>query len=320
MFGSIADAISKPFDALTTTLNPLNNILNPISELTDTLTDSLTDVLPKGFGDVLGHVIDAGLPQLLGAAVGGPAGALIAGNLTDALSKTSLGDALSFASPAGMLSLVGADDVLSELTDVGSAVKPVADAVSAVLTGGADIANNLSNMLVNTVQGLSSPFEAAQAIVDFAEKVGLEPQKMVDLILALTAGGVVGQAAAQPVMDAFTPRLPATSATPADTTPVGGSIDGANGFLFKPVSESDGNLVVLAPENLAGQIDSVVVKDANGAVLERGDFSGNANGGRDHFRFDHAGSDFGKNVTVEFRMSDGSTKSFDIPDAGKRWD
>ena len=93
---------------------------------------------------------------------------------------------------------------------------------------------------------------------------------------------------------------------------------GSSGFLFKPVSDSNGKLVVLAPSELTGNVESIVLKDSTGSVLDEGVFSGVGNGEREHFRFSKAGGDYPDNLVVEIRLKDGSVKTFDIADPSQR--
>ena len=102
--------------------------------------------------------------------------------------------------------------------------------------------------------------------------------------------------------------------------PLGGTVDGAGGFLFKPASESDGNAVVLVPEELTGQVAEVVIRDSQGNVLDVGRFTGSANGGRDHFRFDRPGAAFPEDVSVELRLTNGQTRSVPIDNPALRYD
>lgn len=71
--------------------------------------------------------------------------------------------------------------------------------------------------------------------------------------------------------------------------------DGPNGFLWKPVSDSNGNAVVLFPSNLRARKAKFV---KNGVVIEKPYYSGNGNGGRDHFRSRNSPSFFPENFTV----------------------
>ena len=75
-----------------------------------------------------------------------------------------------------------------------------------------------------------------------------------------------------------------------------------NNFLFKPVSESDGNLVVLTPNTFNDRINQVEIISPDGNVVSTGRFAGNEhNGQRGHFRFDSPGSSFaGNQVRVTF--------------------
>lgn len=101
--------------------------------------------------------------------------------------------------------------------------------------------------------------------------------------------------------------------------------DGAEGFLWKPVSESDGNLVVLLPTDLKGLIDKVEIHTElppdETTKLGEGVFSGDEhNGARPHFRFDAPGSSYGTNIHVVAYRSDGETMSWLIGDGAERQD
>jgi hypothetical protein len=114
----------------------------------------------------------------------------------------------------------------------------------------------------------------------------------------------------------------ASSSTQESSTvaPEGNVIDGTDGFLFKPESDGEGKLVVLLPANLAYSVESLILKDEDGNEIERGEPSGYANGGREHFRFDKAGDEYPDNLTVEITLSDGTTKEYVIPDPSQRYD
>lgn len=93
----------------------------------------------------------------------------------------------------------------------------------------------------------------------------------------------------------------------------------SNGFLWKPVAEKDGKLVVLLPSKLKGKIKSVKVTDAKGQVLASGKYSGVGNGDREHYRFDKDGSAFDKDVRVVMTLNDGSTRYVSIKEPSERY-
>ncbi len=103
-------------------------------------------------------------------------------------------------------------------------------------------------------------------------------------------------------------------------TPSGGTVDGSGGFLFKPVSDSNGKLVVLLPAKISSSVVDVILKDENGEKVEEGKFSGIANGDRAHFRFRKPGRDYPKNLTVEIRLKSGRVIKYFIPDPSSRYD
>lgn len=87
---------------------------------------------------------------------------------------------------------------------------------------------------------------------------------------------------------------------------------GSNGsFLWKPNSDSDGNLVVILPSSFKN-VSSVSIHGSGGsASAGRGAI---ANGGRPHFRFGRSGGSFGHNITISgggrsWRVSNGSERT-----------
>ena len=93
--------------------------------------------------------------------------------------------------------------------------------------------------------------------------------------------------------------------------------DGSGSFLYKPESDSDGNLVVLSNSSFSDQATSArIVKD--GAILDEGRWGGIGNGNRAHFRFSKPGSAYPDNLTIEFVLKDGSIKAFEIAESAER--
>lgn len=90
------------------------------------------------------------------------------------------------------------------------------------------------------------------------------------------------------------------------------------GFLWKPVSDSDGNLAILLPPGMTGKVAAVRVLSPDGQVLEEGRTGGVGNGGREHFRFKHPGGSFPPNCQVQILMKDGSQQTIPIPNPGVR--
>lgn len=88
-----------------------------------------------------------------------------------------------------------------------------------------------------------------------------------------------------------------------------------NGFVWKPVSESDRKLVVLFPSSMKG-IKSVAIYQ-NEKVVEKGKYSGIHNGNRAHFRFSRPGSAF-NNVYLIATMNDGINYVYKISNGGSR--
>jgi hypothetical protein len=101
------------------------------------------------------------------------------------------------------------------------------------------------------------------------------------------------------------------------------STNSSQGFLWKPVSEADGRLVVLLPPALSGNIVSAGIysnlpaNDDN--KLEEGRFAGDDhNGGRAHFRFSKPGSQYPDGVYVVAELRNGQRATFEIADSSSR--
>lgn len=101
-------------------------------------------------------------------------------------------------------------------------------------------------------------------------------------------------------------------------------LDGSGGFLWKPVSESNGNLVVLLPSSLNDLVDRVEIHSAlppsDGTKIGEGRFSSIANGDRSHWRFSKPGAEYGDGIHVVAFRKDGQTVTWQIDDGSERTD
>ena len=136
----------------------------------------------------------------------------------------------------------------------------------------------------------------------------------IDQVLAerIAAENAANQPAATPTSSNGNDTPAAAPSTPvAKPSTAPASSGGGGGFLWKPVSDSNGNLVVLLPSQYNGKVKSVSV---NG---EQGSFSGIANGNRTHWRFSKPGAAYGANARVVAATSGGNV-SWTVPNTGSR--
>lgn len=93
----------------------------------------------------------------------------------------------------------------------------------------------------------------------------------------------------------------------------------SSGFLWKPISDKDGNLAILLPPRLTGKVRSVAVLSPDGSrTLQTGKYAGNGNGEREHFRFSKPGGDFPDGSIVLIKLADGSRRYMAIRDTAAR--
>ncbi|MFT5113269.1 MAG: hypothetical protein ACI8P9_002597 [Parasphingorhabdus sp.] len=91
----------------------------------------------------------------------------------------------------------------------------------------------------------------------------------------------------------------------------------SRGILWKPVSEGDGNLVVLLSSGFGDP--AVFVIDTKGNAIERGDHRGRSNGNRATYRFRRPGAHFSSPSVLQ--IGQGSTaRFFCVPNTGRRWE
>ncbi len=92
------------------------------------------------------------------------------------------------------------------------------------------------------------------------------------------------------------------------------------GFLFKPISEGDGNLVVLLPTSMSGDVAGLTIRDSNGQILDTGRGLGDYDDGRPLFRFSSPGGAYPENITVSALMNDGGVRDYKIPTPAQRYE
>jgi len=96
------------------------------------------------------------------------------------------------------------------------------------------------------------------------------------------------------------------------------------GFLWKPVSEGDGKLVVLLPAKFTGHTvtaSSTLFNDAACTAMHPdgdGRFAGVHNDNREHFRFEFPGGHFKPPIWFSVRLADGRQLAYPIHSPGER--
>lgn len=176
-------------------------------------------------------------------------------------------------------------------------------------------------------QGVPAPSQDTALLSIVRDAVGAIVQVVSELISRLISqlpkpGAVSEGGADQSDMVAPAPASPGRGEkAPGATSTTRGSL--GEGFLWKPESSKDdkdgGKLVVLLPEKFTGDVRSVELRSPdNKRRLEKGDFSGVANGDREHWRFDKPGKEYPKNTILRVVFEDGSSRTITIKRPGAR--
>lgn len=138
----------------------------------------------------------------------------------------------------------------------------------------------------------------------------------VDTVLGQESGAIQ-QALAEPApQQTSSSSSPSRSSTPRASTS-SSSGGGGGGFVWKPISDGDGNLVVLLPPSLTGSVAGVrIVKGGSG--IEQGRPTGPTNGNRETFRFSAPGAAYGSGLTLVATLKNGTSRSWSIGNGGQR--
>lgn len=128
-----------------------------------------------------------------------------------------------------------------------------------------------------------------------------------------------------PSVDTDPPAVAVTEQSAEVATPqpapfdLGSLLPKGGGFLWKPTSDKNGDLVVLLPKRLTGKVQEVRVLSADGKkTLGKGKYSGVGNGDREHFRFSKPGSAYPDGSIVYIKLEDGTTRHLRINDTSRR--
>ena len=136
-------------------------------------------------------------------------------------------------------------------------------------------------------------------------------------LLMLACGGC---ATMKDVWRKIKPTVTPTTTTTTTTLPPAPVEPGLHSFLWKPIAESTGKLVILLPcDYRPGQVASVLV---SGNVTEsKAPRSETANGDRLHAFLSRPGADFGANITISAIAPDGSVlATWHVADGSQRSD
>lgn len=91
----------------------------------------------------------------------------------------------------------------------------------------------------------------------------------------------------------------------------------SNQFVYKPVSDSKGRLVVVVPSRFTGSTRAVQILDAKGNVVESGQYRNSGNGNRGNWDFSRQGQQYAGG-TVRIVLDDGNVITQSIGSGGRQ--
>lgn len=159
----------------------------------------------------------------------------------------------------------------------------------------------------------SSTIQGGQAAPNTADSQALDPSTIAPPI---DMSPSVDTEQAGPVSAEQQPQTASPQPAPFD---LGTLLSKSGGFLWKPTSDKNGDLVILLPKKLTGRVEEVRVLSPDGKkTLGKGKYSGVGNGDREHFRFSKPGSGYPDGSIVYIKLEDGTTRHVKINDTSRR--
>jgi hypothetical protein len=202
---------------------------------------------------------------------------------------------------------------LLQLTESGALSEEEASKIYSNAFGAAQLDNDAEH-LFDHIGGDTDKTKATAAIASGISKAE-ETMKLIESGVLAAPSLSIREATAR-AMAAFS-MTGGKSGSVGSTVSSGDHSGGSGPFLYKPVSDSDGKLVVLSSSTFSDQVESArITKD--GQILEEGRWGGIGNGNRAHFRFSKSGSSYPDNLAVEFILKDGTVKSYEITESSDR--
>lgn len=202
-----------------------------------------------------------------------------------------------------------AKEALREFRDAQKITKEEADSIYSQAFAAAQLDDNKDALY----DGHGGPNDPTIAVAEMEQALMLSGA----LISKFDAGSQQATARALDELSNVAPTTSGSSSKGSNGTSPSSEASGT-GFLFKPVSESDGKLVVLLPPRLSGLVQGLLLIGPNGEIVETGRYSGNANGGRDHYRFSKPGGKYPDGVTVQARLVTGELVRYIIQETSQR--
>jgi hypothetical protein len=118
------------------------------------------------------------------------------------------------------------------------------------------------------------------------------------------------------------PPIEAPATSPAPEMPkidLGQLLSKTGGFLWKPVSDKNGDLAILIPKQLTGKVKEVRIINPDGTKsVAKGKYSGVGNGNREHYRFTKPGGGYPDRAIVLIKLEDGTARHVRISDTSRR--
>jgi hypothetical protein len=144
----------------------------------------------------------------------------------------------------------------------------------------------------------------------------------------VSAPEVITQPCPAPEAPAETPpQIEVAAETPVAEPPapvpppieLGQLLGKTGGFLWKPISDKNGDLAILIPKQLTGKVKEVRILNPDGTKsIAKGKYSGVGNGNREHYRFAKPGSGYPDRAIVLIKLEDGTARHLRISDTSRR--
>ncbi|MFN8389985.1 MAG: hypothetical protein U0136_06820 [Bdellovibrionota bacterium] len=214
---------------------------------------------------------------------------------------------------------------LKATVDAGKVTKEKAETIHATAFAAAQLDDNTESLYDSrgTTAAVATMDEAmfkVKAIMDQIESgsLVLPPRDLsTPSNVGTTPGSMLGLNVAGDAIDRLLPSASAGEIAATEAGAAEGTSEKQTRFTWKHEA-SDGNLAILLPTRLNGNIKGVSLYDSDGNLLEKGDYSKKTGDNRTVFRFNHVGGYYGKDIDAAVTLDDGNVLVYNVNNGNER--
>lgn len=213
-----------------------------------------------------------------------------------------------------------ARDALKEFAASGAISTDEAEQIHSQAFSAAQLDNNTGS-LFDHIGGTGDPTKAVEAIDAALAKAKQVLEKYASGEISVPSHGIHDDYSVASTLRS-TNAVSSAEINKSNLSGKSNKLDGADGLLWKPVSETLGKAIMMLAPEYAGQVKSIQLVNSEGTVIDRARYfsGGSEMYPREKWVFKRPGEDYPNGVSVRIKFNDGESQLIKIPKPGQRYD